>query len=172
MGAGPAQRVALMAIQPPFAQAILAGTKRVEFRKRGLAPDIRTVLIYETAPTQMVVGQFTVGTCVTAQPEELWARFRRVGGITAEDFAAYYGDSATGVGLTVSTAARFPRPVGLSEFVPVPAVPQSFAYLDVEVLEQIRHLQPSESALPQALRAAAGLALAPARALVAAGRGL
>ena len=43
-------RVALMAIQPGYAEAILAGVKTVEFRKRALAPDIETVLVYETSP--------------------------------------------------------------------------------------------------------------------------
>ena len=46
----PDRRIALMSIRPQFAAAILDGSKRVEFRKRPLAADIGTVVIYATKP--------------------------------------------------------------------------------------------------------------------------
>ena len=130
-----------MAIQPRYAQAILRGDKHVEFRKRRLAYDIDRVLIYETAPTKRVVGMFTVGESVSQSPASLWRKFRRVGGISLTDFNSYFRGHVLGVGLTVVRVERFRRPVALDELGPSPSVPQSFAYLDEDVVAQVRALQ-------------------------------
>ncbi|MBZ5735641.1 hypothetical protein K8Z61_14190 [Nocardioides sp. TRM66260-LWL] len=151
MGEGTAGRVALMAIRPQYAQAILTGAKTVEFRKRGLADDVDTVLVYETAPTRSVVGVFKVDDTVRMSPRGLWRRFGSVGAIARGDFMSYYDTSPTAVGLVVGTVVSLRVPVPLSELRPSPPVPQSFSYLPADVLEQIyviqaRHIT-SESAL-------------------------
>jgi predicted transcriptional regulator len=130
-----------MAIQAEYAQAILAGTKTVEFRKRRLAPDIRTVLIYETSPTQRVVGYFSIDETIASTPEALWERFAAVGGIRHEAFHRYYGKAATAVGLKIESAERFTTGVSLSDLTPSPPAPQSFLYLDRQVLQQIDRRQ-------------------------------
>ena len=48
-----------MSIHPQYADAIVAGRKRAEFRKRPLAADIDVVLIYATAPVRAIIGWFT-----------------------------------------------------------------------------------------------------------------
>lgn len=141
MGAGTTGRVALMAIRPRYARAILAGEKTVEFRKRALAPDVDTVLIYETAPTQCVVGTFKVNDTVRLAPSSLWRRFGSAGSIARPDFMSYYDTNRIGVGLVVGTVVHLPVPVLLSDLQPRPAVPQSFSYLPAEVLDQIEIIQ-------------------------------
>lgn len=148
MDTGATQRVALMAIQPRFAQAILAGSKRVEFRKRRLASDIDTVLIYESAPTQRIVGRFTIDHTVVADPAALWRQFGAVGGIPREEFMEYYASHASGVGFVVGDAQRYYRPIALRELSACPAVPQSFAYLHASTLKEIAGLQPARAVLP------------------------
>ena len=54
-----AGRVAVMSIHPRYAEAILSGQKRVEFRKRRLAPDVTTVLVYATQPVGVLVGRLS-----------------------------------------------------------------------------------------------------------------
>ncbi|WP_206062897.1 ASCH domain-containing protein [Nocardioides piscis] len=130
-----------MAIQPPYAHAILAGVKTVEFRKRALASDVVTVLIYETAPTQRIVGMFTVADTVRLTPSGLWRRFGSVGSITRPDFMNYYAAHERAVGLVVGSVVRFAVPVVLGDLSPRPAVPQSFSYLPAGVLKQITSLQ-------------------------------
>lgn len=145
MGAGTTGRVALMAIQPQYAQAILAGEKTVEFRKLALAPDIDTVLMYETAPTQRVVGFFKVDDTVRLAPSSLWRRFGSAGSIARPDFMSYYDTHRTGVGLVVGTVVRLAVPMPLSALHPRPAVPQSFSYLPAAVLDQIEAIQARRS---------------------------
>jgi predicted transcriptional regulator len=145
MAADRAGRVALMAIQPEYSQAILEGTKKVEFRKRALASDVRTVLIYETAPTQRVVGEFSFDEVVTGRPEQLWLRFGEFAGIKAKDFAKYYEGCAAAVALSITAACRYADSIALWELHPQPAIPQSFTYLSCDALDQVRNRQLSGS---------------------------
>jgi predicted transcriptional regulator len=135
MGTAAVDRVALMSIHQRWAEAIVDGRKRVEFRKRRLAEDIRTVLIYATAPTSQVIGRFTVEEMVTDSPTRIWERFGALGVIERDAFFAYYRDSAFAVAIVVATAERFSDSVALSDFKPRPAVPQSFSYLPADAHE-------------------------------------
>ena len=148
MDARPGRRVALIAIQPRFAQAILSGDKRVELRKRRLAADIDTVLILREAPTQRIVGRFTIASTVEASPTDLWPEFGVAGGIPHGEFMAYYAGHVPGVGLVVETAERYQRPVALAELGASPTVPQSFAYLPASASEEILRLQAARPVLP------------------------
>lgn len=131
MGRKPAERVALMAIHERYADAIMNGVKRVEFRKRRLAEDIETVWVYATAPISKVIGRFSVDEIVQGSPEDIWDQFGAVGVIERDAFFRYYDGSATAVAIVVGEAERLPDPVGLEELEPRPAVPQSVAYLPV-----------------------------------------
>jgi predicted transcriptional regulator len=130
-----AGRVALMAIHPRFAYAILDGTKQVEFRKRRVAPDITRVLIYATSPVQKVVGSFTISEIVVDAPDLIWDEFGEFGVIERDAFAEYYATSDAAVAIRVEGTERFERPLALSELEPSPSIPQSFSYLPTSVLK-------------------------------------
>lgn len=140
MAAREVDRVALMAIRPQFAHAILSGAKTIEFRKRVLAEGVTTVLIYETAPTQLIVGEFELAEHVVATPAKLWKKYSPVGGIDADGFDAYFAGHERAVGLRVSSSTAYARGVALTELTPAPAVPQSFSYVDSDTLARVRAL--------------------------------
>ena len=75
MAADTVGRVALMSIHPEYANAILAGRKTVEFRKRPIGDDVTHVIVYATAPTGAVVGAFTVTGQDTTSLTRLWETF-------------------------------------------------------------------------------------------------
>ncbi|MEE2570443.1 hypothetical protein V1638_13710 [Pseudarthrobacter sp. J64] len=129
MGKNAQGRVALMSIRPEFSDAILSGEKVVEFRKRPVADDVSHVLIYATMPVGSLVGWFAVRGQKTMSPKELWSTFRAVGGISKCRFFEYYDQREQGTGILVDSAARFPRPVPLSELGTSLRPPQSFQYL-------------------------------------------
>ena len=124
-------RVALMAIHPNFANAIVNGVKKVEFRKRALADDVTTVLIYATSPVQQVIGEFGIERTVVDHPTRLWSSFGEVGQIDESDFHRYYGDRDTGVAFVISWVKKYQKPHGLRDLEPTPAIPQSFSYVTV-----------------------------------------
>ena len=124
-------RVALMAIHPNYANAIVDGVKKVEFRKRALAGDITTVLIYATSPVQKVIGEFGIERTVVDHPVSLWDSFGEVGQIDETDFHKYYGDRDTGVAFVISWVKKYPKPHNLRDLDSSPAIPQSFSYVTV-----------------------------------------
>lgn len=125
------RRVALMAMHPQYASAILEGRKTVEFRKRPLAPDISHVLIYATSPVKKVVGAFRVAQITFGEPREIWQRFGHVGCIDEASFDTYFSERATAYAILIrDTFALDQNSFPLSDLDPRPAIPQSFAYLD------------------------------------------
>ena len=125
----PDPRVALMAIHPIFADAIMDGTKKVEFRKRSLAEDVTKVVVYATSPVQRVVGEFGIERTVVDAPGQLWETFGRVGSIERADFDEYFSDRDAGVALVIGWVRKYASPKPLAELDPRPAIPQSFSYV-------------------------------------------
>jgi len=137
-----------MSIHPQYAEAILDRRKLVEFRKRPLAADVVSVLIYATSPVKRVVGEFSIAETVAATPEELWNKFGDVGCIDRASYFRYYANTATAVALVVGSARRLDD-LPLSAFSPVPTVPQSFSYLASDrVSEVLPDLMEDETFLP------------------------
>jgi predicted transcriptional regulator len=144
MGSSTVDRVALMAIHPIYADAILSGRKKVEFRKRALAPEVTVVAVYATHPVQAVVGEFTISEIKVDSPAKLWLALSGIGGIDRASFNDYYQGRQRGVGLLVGEARRYERAVKLADLDPSPAIPQSYAYVSRSVLWQLRDHQAAQ----------------------------
>lgn len=121
-----------MSIRPEFARAILSRDKRVEFRKRRLAPDVSRVVIYTTSPVRAVVGEFSVAEQVVTSPHALWRRFREVAGIDRRSFFEYFDGQTYAVGIMIDSVVEYESPVPLANFAPGTRPPQSFMYLAAE----------------------------------------
>lgn len=119
--------VALLPIKPEFAGAILAGTKRVEFRKAAFRRDVSHVVIYASTPIQRIVGWFRVSGVDSGTPNELWERHEHHGGIEEAAYKSYFGDRHSAVAIGVADVIAIPEPVPIA-VLGVP-VPQSFCYL-------------------------------------------
>jgi predicted transcriptional regulator len=118
-----------MSIRPQYAEAILAGTKRIEFRKRRLADDISAVVVYSTLPIGQIVGAFSVLTCEVASPTALWEKHRHHAGIARDAYRDYYRGNSTAVGILIDQALALDAPVPLPEAWPAVRPPQSLTYL-------------------------------------------
>jgi len=123
-------RVALMAIHPGYANAILDGIKKVEFRKRPLADDVTRVLIYSTSPVQQVVGEFGIERTVVDHPNTLWDDFGDIGSIDQDSFDRYFASRETGVAFVISWTKKYASPQRLNELASSPSIPQSFSYVE------------------------------------------
>ena len=134
MGASATGRHVVMSVHPQFAEAIMDGRKKVEFRKRRLADDVTVVWVYATAPVRKVIGYFEVGTICTAKPTDLWRKFADVGCIDRADFDRYYADSHTGAGIGIRKAVRLHSPAHIADLLPSGVPPQSYAYVGVPAL--------------------------------------
>ncbi|MGZ9840102.1 ASCH domain-containing protein [Tsukamurella ocularis] len=118
-----------MSIHPQYAAAIMSGKKRIEFRKRRLAPDILTVWVYATSPVQAVVGTFQIREVVELSPRLMWRRYGADGCIDKRAYDAYYKHHKTAVGLVIESFLPLDTPIALGELLPSGVPPQSFAYV-------------------------------------------
>jgi predicted transcriptional regulator len=99
----------LMSIRPAYSDAILAGEKTVELRRRRPAFDPGTVvLIYSSSPNQHVCGIFETGKIIEAEPSRMWRRVRHRAGITKRDFDAYFDGCDLAYAIEVHNARRIP----------------------------------------------------------------
>ncbi len=128
--------VALLSIKPIYANAILDGKKKVEFRKRPFKRAVSHVVIYATTPVQRIVGWFQTKRLEQMSPSALWKRFASVGGISRDDFDIYYNGSESGVAIHVDQPRRLANPIPIKR-IKVSAAPQSFVYLSAEILDRL-----------------------------------
>ena len=117
----------VLSIHPRHSQDILELRKTKELRRCIPAQTVDRVVIYETAPTMLIVGEFTVACIISAPPGELWTSVDPSACVTREEFLEYFGPRPIGHAFEVGTVSRYdldPRKVD-----PFWTPPQSFAYL-------------------------------------------
>jgi len=130
--------VALMSIMPEFAELILAGKKRVEFRKLPFRRSVSHVVIYASAPRKRLVGFFEVEDIEEASPEDLWQRYEDVGGVEEDFFRAYYKFHEKAYAIRVGKVYPLVEPQPLEEFFSNITPPQSFCYTEASCIEKLR----------------------------------
>lgn len=124
----------LLSIKPEYAEKILNGTKRFEYRKAvPRNQSVRTVVIYATMPVGKVVGEFEVGGVLRDKPSVLWARTKEASGITRAFFDRYFSGRTEASAIAVKRPKRYPRPLSLEAVSGSMTPPQSFQYLPESV---------------------------------------
>lgn len=137
MATKPPSVVALLPIQPRYADAIIRGEKRVEFRRRGFARDVEYVVIYASSPVKRVLGFFRVSGTTEACPSELWDMYHLVGAIEEEAYQRYYQGTERGYAIQIDRVCVLNTPVPLSAIEDELRAPQSYRYFDHSVLDRI-----------------------------------
>ena len=103
----PDETDAIISIHPSYADAILAGEKTIELRRRIPNISAGTLLwIYATQPTGAVVGVATIRNVARAHPSTLWKRHRNGTGIDHASFKAYFNGAQQGVAIALAAARR------------------------------------------------------------------
>jgi len=131
-------RVVLLPIKPRYAEAIVGGVKKVEFRKAAFPLDAAVVVIYASRPVQRIVAYFEVTQVEEATPSVLWRRYSHVGGISQSAFRAYFNGSRSGKAIRVGRLRELPEPLLLAVLGENVSPPQSHAYLSAREFEAIR----------------------------------
>ncbi len=137
MDSGPPEFAALVSVHPKFAELILNGRKRVEFRKRRFAESVTHVVIYATRPVQKILGFFEVSAVREDTPSRLWRRYKARGGISRAVFSEYFGEHPLGVAIEVGRVFAFSSPLPLSGVSASATAPQSFCYLRGRVVSKL-----------------------------------
>lgn len=122
---------AILSIKPIYANQILNGSKKVEFRKKKFKKKVDRVYIYSSSPCKMIVGYFTIKEIVEDTPANLWNKFKDVGGIDEERFFEYYQNTDIGYSIIIKKVVleKEQDPI---EFMENFSAPQSYIYLERE----------------------------------------
>jgi predicted transcriptional regulator len=121
---------AILSIKPIYANNILSGGKRVEFRKKVFKKSVERVYIYSSSPQKMIVGYFTIQKIVEDTPANLWNKFHKVGGIDKESFFEYFKDSDIGYSIVIKDIIKFDEERDPIDFIENFSAPQSYIYLE------------------------------------------
>ena len=119
----------LLSIKPTFAEAILEGTKRFEFRRSLFKRPIDKVLLYASSPVQRVIGEFLVAEVLVMRLDRLWSETARYAGIDRRYFDAYFRGLQLGLAIKVKATTRYRTPLDLKAHLRIQYPPQSFCYL-------------------------------------------
>ncbi|KZX46354.1 ASCH domain-containing protein [Haloarcula sp. K1] len=137
--------VVLLSIKERWANAILDGEKRYEYRRRPPAqdPPYRGVL-YATGGLGAIVGGFETHTVTEAPVDELIEQTVRFTPHKTDDLKDYFKGKETGSAIRIDGWLSYDEPVSLNDLQSANAeftVPQNFRYLrpdeDVELLNQL-----------------------------------
>lgn len=98
---------AIISIHPGYAEAILAGKKTVELRRRvpALLSGSR-LWIYATRPTAAVVGFVTIRNVSKADPATIWRQHHHNAGIDLAAFQTYFAGTHEAVAILLAAAKR------------------------------------------------------------------
>ena len=130
-----------MSIHPEFAQLILDGKKKVEFRKTCFASEVSHVVIYATTPLKKVVGYFEVEKIHVGSPKTLWQSYSEVAGISERFFQDYYQNFREGVAIEVGQVYSLDHALSLDCISGSLVAPQSYVYIDENLFNSIKTSQ-------------------------------
>lgn len=127
---------ALLSIRPPYANAILRGEKRYEYRRTSFSRSVDVVLMYVTAPVSKVVAEFDVLSVITRPLSALWRNTQRHAGIDKDFFYAYFRGREIGHAIEIGEVRRYDKPFCPTEELGLKP-PQSFAYVPCSMGQEV-----------------------------------
>ncbi len=124
----------LLSIEPKYAEAIISGIKKYEFRRTIFKrKDIDRVYLYSNSTVRKIVGAFEIERIIEGNPQEIWKKCHEYGGISEEDFFKYFTGARKAFAIKIKNAQIFHEPIDpYSMFVKF-TPPQSFYYLGFDI---------------------------------------
>lgn len=120
----------LLSIKPEFANKILDGSKRFEYRKRlHKNPNVKSIVIYATKPVGKVVGEFLIKETHSAPPDDLWESTKEYSGISKVFFDQYFEDRNVAHAIEVERVIKYQKPRPIESLIPGGVPPQFFTYI-------------------------------------------
>ena len=118
----------LLSIKPKFADKIISGEKKFEYRTHIPARPINSIVIYSTSPIGRIIGEVEVIDVISGSPSSLWERTKAESGISRAKYREYFKGKKRAYAFKLGQVNRFERDVCLQNY-GVTKAPQSFIYL-------------------------------------------
>ena len=123
-------RKLLLPIKPKYVDAIITGTKRVEYRTRiRKDSEVTTALIYRSGDLKKIVAEFTIGGIIEGSPEQVWEQTKGIGGIEEKDYFRYFANRDKAYAYQICNLVIYPEPIPLVNL-DIEKAPMSFMYIE------------------------------------------
>lgn len=123
-------KAVLLSIKPRFVDQILAGTKRVEFRRSWPNKDIGPMVLYSSSPVQRLVGVAYIDRIIETDTEGLWKLAEEYGGgLGYDELVEYFKGKKTAFGILIKSVDVAIIKIDPKEIFPQFRPPQSYQYL-------------------------------------------
>ncbi len=119
----------LLPINPKYANNILLGTKKYEYRKNKCKDTVDKIILYATAPVKKIIGSVEVIDILEDNITTLWEKTKTESGITKEEFDKYFKGKDTAVAYKLGTTKTYQPQKNLIDF-GIKFTPQSFIYIN------------------------------------------
>ena len=80
----------VLPIKPEYADKILNGQKKYEYRKNICTDNIEKIYVYATSPVKAIIGELEVVEKMIMNKDNLWKFSEKHSGITKEFYEGYY----------------------------------------------------------------------------------
>ena len=117
----------LLPVKPIYANKILNGKKKYEYRKTKPKKDINKIIIYSTSPIKKIIGEVQVIKIIELPKEELWNLTKNSSGINKKDYDKYFEKQEKAVAYELGKVTSYEK--DLSD-IGICFTPQSYIYLD------------------------------------------
>lgn len=126
----------LLSIKPKYAEKIVKGKKKYEFRRAIFKrDDIERVYIYSSSPVCKIIASFRIEQILEDSPEKIWKLCQKYAGISKKDFFAYFTNSDVAFAIKICDVDGFQEPINPyninKDFKP----PQSFYYVPTNFIQ-------------------------------------
>lgn len=119
----------ILSIKPKYANEILNGTKKVEYRKQFPA-HIKKVYIYASHPVKRIVAEFKVSGLISDNPKNLWDLTERRGGISKDEYFKYFRGKVKAIAVEIGKLNIYEKPINPKEKYSNWNAPQSYRYVE------------------------------------------
>jgi predicted transcriptional regulator len=132
----------VLSIKPEFSQLILKKKKKYELRKK-VSKNLTLgskVFLYETSPSQSIVGYFLVEDILFENVLTMWDKYHEDFGIDFDRYSDYFANQASGYAIKIGRVYRFKeskRITDIKGFGNTLTPPQSFIYAPNNLLSQL-----------------------------------
>ena len=122
--------IAFMSIKPMYADKILTGGKKFEFRKTSIREDLSHIIIYSTSPIKKIIGIAEVECVHSLSPTAIWEMTKKVSGISRKLFREYFKNKKMAYAIKIKKVIPLDKPISPKEIEERFNVPQSFSYVN------------------------------------------
>lgn len=140
----------LISIKPEYADKIFSGNKTIELRK-SLPQQVNvndSVLIYVTAPVSKIWGKCKIKSFLKEEKSVFWKKYKDLTGVSINEFDEYFLNKDFAHGIFLKDIIEFPEPKldlkKTREIIPKFSPPQTYKYLDIDLILNVKEVSTSK----------------------------